>query len=202
MEQERLHLKPDFDVHALGQLLDISQERLTRLFRQRTIFRTPEAYVDNLRILAALRLLCSHPNYTIVTVAREAGFNSCERTNGVTRCVTFINDIGEIQTVTNTVHHSCLDGSLTVSLRQNHCNDKLVFKVDINGLPITSHHCSRTKHVIKILLIVYYQFVSPISKMVVDVIIIHASIVGSHASQIHCARREHHSHCHDHNAKE
>jgi len=76
VEQERLHLKPDFDVHALGQLLDISQERLTRLFRQRTIFRTPEAYVDNLRILAALRLLCSHPNYTIVTVAREAGFNN------------------------------------------------------------------------------------------------------------------------------
>ena len=76
VEQDRLHLKPDFNVHELGQLLNVSQERLTRLFRQRTIYRTPEAYVDNLRILAALRLLCSHPNYTIVAVAREAGFNN------------------------------------------------------------------------------------------------------------------------------
>lgn len=76
VEQECLHLKPNFDVHELGHLLNVSHERLTRLFRQRTIYRTPEAYVDNLRILAALRLLYSHPNYTIVTVAREAGFNN------------------------------------------------------------------------------------------------------------------------------
>lgn len=76
VEKESLHLKPDFDVHALGQLLDISQERLNQLFRQHTIFRTLEAYVDNLRILAALRLLFRHPNYTIVTVAREAGFHN------------------------------------------------------------------------------------------------------------------------------
>ena len=38
--------------------------------------RTPDAYIDNLRVLAALRLLRDKPNYTIAVVAEEAGFSN------------------------------------------------------------------------------------------------------------------------------
>ena len=55
-------------------MLGVSMERLNRLFRKQTIHRTPDAYIDNLRVLAALRLLREQPNYTIAVVAEEAGF--------------------------------------------------------------------------------------------------------------------------------
>jgi len=76
LEKEHLHLNPDFDAQALAQLLGISQERLRALFRHQTIHRTPESYIDNLRVLTAIRLLREQPNYTIAAIAQEAGFNS------------------------------------------------------------------------------------------------------------------------------
>lgn len=76
LEKDRPHLKPDFNTKALAELLDVSLERLNRLFRQQTIHRTPDAYIDNLRILEALRLLREKPNYTIAVVAEEAGFSN------------------------------------------------------------------------------------------------------------------------------
>lgn len=76
LEKDRPHLKPDFDTKALAELLDVSQERLFRLFRHQTIHRSPEAYIDNLRTLEALRLLREQPNYTIAVVAEEAGFSN------------------------------------------------------------------------------------------------------------------------------
>lgn len=76
LEKECLHLQPGFDAAALARMLGVSQERLNRLFRLKTIHRTPEAYIDNLRVLQALRLLREHPNYTIAVVAEEAGFSN------------------------------------------------------------------------------------------------------------------------------
>lgn len=76
VEEERLHLKPDFDAAALAEVLGVSQARLAQLFRHQTIYRTPDAYIDNLRTLAALRLLREKPNYTIAVVAEEAGFSN------------------------------------------------------------------------------------------------------------------------------
>ena len=76
VEKDRLHLKPDFDSVALAELLGVSQTRLAQLFRHQTIHRTPDAYIDNLRTLAALRLLREQPNYTIAVVAEEAGFSN------------------------------------------------------------------------------------------------------------------------------
>jgi transcriptional regulator GlxA family with amidase domain len=76
LEKDRPHLKPDFNTKQLAELLDVSQERLNRLFRQQTIHRTPDAYIDNLRTLEALRLLREKPNYTIAVVAEEAGFSN------------------------------------------------------------------------------------------------------------------------------
>ena len=76
VEQDRPHLKADFDTVALAQLLGVSQERLNRLFRHQTIHRTPEAYIDNLRVLAALRMLRDKPQWSIAAVAAESGIGN------------------------------------------------------------------------------------------------------------------------------
>lgn len=76
VEKDRPHLKPDFDAAALAEMLGVSQARLNQLFRKQTIHRTPEAYIDNLRTLAALRLLRDQPNYSIAAIAEESGFTN------------------------------------------------------------------------------------------------------------------------------
>ena len=75
LEEKRYHLKPDFDSRQLAELLGISQERLARLFRNKSIYRTPEAYIDNLRTMNAMRLLRTQPNYSIAAIAESSGFN-------------------------------------------------------------------------------------------------------------------------------
>ena len=76
VESDMLHHDPDFDTAALARLLGVSQERLNRLFRRQTIYRTPEAYIDNIRLLSAMRMLREQPNYTIAVIAEEAGFGN------------------------------------------------------------------------------------------------------------------------------
>lgn len=76
VESDMLHQDPDFDTAALARLLGVSQERLNRLFRRQTIYRTPEAYIDNIRLLSAMRMLRERPNYTIAVIAEEAGFGN------------------------------------------------------------------------------------------------------------------------------
>ena len=76
VEKDLPHLSPDFDSNALAELLGVSHERLVRLFRHQTIHRTPDAYIDNLRVLQALRLLREKPLYNIATIATGAGFSN------------------------------------------------------------------------------------------------------------------------------
>ncbi len=76
VEQDMLHQDPNFDTAALAHLLGVSQERLNRLFHKQTIYRTPEAYIDNIRLLSAMRLLREEPNYNIAVIAEEAGFGN------------------------------------------------------------------------------------------------------------------------------
>ena len=76
VESDMLHQDPDFDTAALARLLGVSQERLHRLFHKQTIYRTPEAYIDNIRLLSAMRMLREQPNYTIAIIAEEAGFGN------------------------------------------------------------------------------------------------------------------------------
>lgn len=76
VEQDMLHQDPGFDAPALARLLGVSQERLSRLFHKQTIYRTPEAYIDNIRLLSAMRLLREEPNYNIAVIAEEAGFGN------------------------------------------------------------------------------------------------------------------------------
>lgn len=75
VEKERPHLRPDFSSQDLADMLGVSMNRLTRLFHKQTIHRTPEAYIENLRTLNALRLLRTEPNYAIAAVAEESGFS-------------------------------------------------------------------------------------------------------------------------------
>lgn len=75
LEENRSHLNQDFDSKQLAELLGVSQDRLMRLFRNKSIYRTPDAYIDNLRTLNALRLLRTKPNYNIASVAEDSGFN-------------------------------------------------------------------------------------------------------------------------------
>lgn len=76
VEEDRPHLKPEFSATDLAQLLGVSKERLNRLFRHQTIHRTPEAYIDNLRVLAALRMLREKPEWTIAAIAAESGIGN------------------------------------------------------------------------------------------------------------------------------
>lgn len=76
VEQDMLHQDPNFDTASLAHLLGVSQERLSRLFHKQTIYRTPEAYIDNIRLLSAMRLLREEPNYNIAVIAEEAGFGN------------------------------------------------------------------------------------------------------------------------------
>lgn len=76
VEQDMLHQDPNIDTAALAHLLGVSQERLSRLFHKQTIYRTLEAYIDNIRLLSAMRLLREEPNYTIAVIAEEAGFGN------------------------------------------------------------------------------------------------------------------------------
>ena len=75
LEEKRSHLNPDFDTRQLAELLGVSQERLIRLFRNKSIYRTPEAYIDNLRTMNAMRMLRTQHNYSIAAISEASGFN-------------------------------------------------------------------------------------------------------------------------------
>ena len=76
VEEDHIHLNPDFDSTDLAHLLGVSRERLLRLFRHQTIYRTPEAYLDNLRMLTALRLLREKPQWSLAAIADESGIGN------------------------------------------------------------------------------------------------------------------------------
>ena len=76
VEHEHLHLDPDFNGEALARIIGVSHDRLIRLFRNKTIHRSPEAYISNLRVLTAMRLLREKTQYSIAAIANDAGFSN------------------------------------------------------------------------------------------------------------------------------
>ena len=76
IEKGQHHLDPNFDAEAMAQIMGVSKERLARLFRHQSMFRSADAYLDNLRLMTALRLLREKSQYNIAAIAREAGFNN------------------------------------------------------------------------------------------------------------------------------
>ena len=71
----RLSMQADL-VDDAELLAGVSQARLMRLFRNSTIFRSADEYLENLRLVRALQLLRDHPEYGIAAVSAEAGYNS------------------------------------------------------------------------------------------------------------------------------
>ena len=59
----------------LAQLLGVSQNRLTRLFRN-TTYKSADDYLDYIRLIRGLQMLREHPEYGIASVSEDAGFNS------------------------------------------------------------------------------------------------------------------------------
>ena len=81
MLENRLEQEPDLVTAELGmkelaELIGVSQARLIRLFRNSTIFRSPDEYLENIRLMRALQLLRDHPEYGIAAISAEAGYNS------------------------------------------------------------------------------------------------------------------------------
>ena len=76
LEQEPKVVTADFGTAELAELMGVSQARLMRLFRNSTIFKSPDEYLENLRLMRALQLLRDHPEYGIAAVSADAGYNS------------------------------------------------------------------------------------------------------------------------------
>ena len=76
LEQEPQLVTAEFGTPELAELMGVSQARLMRLFRNSTIFKSPEEYLENMRLMRALKLLRDHPQYGIAAVSAEAGYNS------------------------------------------------------------------------------------------------------------------------------
>lgn len=81
MLEHRLEKDPhlvtaDFGTAELAELMGVSQARLLRLFRNSTIFRSPDEYLENLRLMRAMQLPRDHPEYGIAAISAEAGYNS------------------------------------------------------------------------------------------------------------------------------
>ena len=76
LEQEPGLVTPEFGMKELAELIGVSQARLIRHFRNSTIFRSPDEYLENLRLVRALQLLRDHPEYGIAAISAEAGYNS------------------------------------------------------------------------------------------------------------------------------
>lgn len=76
LEQDMKLLTPDFDGEALAKLLGVSNNRLKQLFQRNSIYKSADNYLDYLRLIRAMQMLREHPEYGVVAVSEEAGFNS------------------------------------------------------------------------------------------------------------------------------
>ena len=76
LEQDPNLVTSEFGTKELAELMGVSQARLIRLFRNSTIFKSPEEYLENLRLVRALQLLRDHPEYGSAAISAEAGYNS------------------------------------------------------------------------------------------------------------------------------
>ena len=76
LENEPQLVTSEFGAKELAELMGVSQARLLRLFRNSTIFRSADEYLENLRLVRAMRLLRDHPEYGIAAISAEAGYNS------------------------------------------------------------------------------------------------------------------------------
>lgn len=76
LEHDMKLLTPDFDGEELAKLLGVSNNRLKQLFQRNSIYKSADNYLDYLRLIRAMQMLREHPEYGVVAVSEEAGFNS------------------------------------------------------------------------------------------------------------------------------
>jgi AraC-like DNA-binding protein len=81
LETGDIDLPPEFGLKEVAELAHCKQSRVVEAFKSMTIYGTLGNYLDYLRLLKALRLLKTHPNYNVEAVAKEAGFVSVRTLN-------------------------------------------------------------------------------------------------------------------------
>ena len=81
IEGDDIPIPPDFGVKDVAELVGITQQRVTELYKKKTIYHSLDKYLDFLRLMRALRLLREHPGYSIDAIAHEAGYASVRTLN-------------------------------------------------------------------------------------------------------------------------
>ena len=76
IEGGQYHLKADFDADAMADMLGVTTKRLQRLFRESTLHKSAEDYINFRRVMSAMDMIRSKPHYSIAAIAEEVGFGS------------------------------------------------------------------------------------------------------------------------------
>ena len=74
MDREQLFLESDLSREDILRRLHIDKNRLAQMFREAGGGVSLPAYINEKRLTHSLKLLRAHPNYTIQTIALDAGF--------------------------------------------------------------------------------------------------------------------------------
>ena len=76
MEESGLYLQPDMDLKTASETLGISQRRMIRLLKNQPRYGRFASYLTEKRLEKACSLLKQHPEYTIESICKDAGFSS------------------------------------------------------------------------------------------------------------------------------
>ena len=76
IESNLHHLNPDFDADQMADILGVTTRRLQRLFRESTLHKSAEDYINFRRVMSAMDTIRSKPHYSIAAIAEEVGFGS------------------------------------------------------------------------------------------------------------------------------
>lgn len=76
MDATALFQQPDLDLKTVAETFGISQRRILRLMKSQPQYGSFAAYLTEKRLAKACSLLKSHPEYTIESICKDAGFSS------------------------------------------------------------------------------------------------------------------------------
>ena len=76
MEETAMFQQPDLDLKTVAERLGISQRRLLRLMKSQPQYGSFAVYITEKRLEKACCLLKTHPEFTIESICKDAGFSS------------------------------------------------------------------------------------------------------------------------------
>lgn len=76
MEESSLYRQPDLDLKTMAATLGLSQRRIIRLLKSQPQYGSFASYITEKRLENACLLLKTHPEYTIESICKDAGFSS------------------------------------------------------------------------------------------------------------------------------